>query len=734
MRRSRFVIGLATAILGASLPTKVPARGQRDGVRISVVDVDSGVPILRARLAPASAAPLPLTFTDGRGVATVDVPQAGRTLQVTKAGYAPQTVTVDGTADVLDVKLARGAAIGGRVIDMTGAAVAGRNVRIETAAKTSQPPRLVATNDIGEYRIGSLPEGTYAVSLAPPPGSPPQSAEGVVHTVIVRRGDEVSGIDFTTPRATCSLATTIEPGVTGSGFGTITGRVVNASGAPIPCVEVVALRGPGRVAATMTDTGGRYLLRGVRAGSYPIEFKRPGYVTLQWGQHQAGQPGRPVRLRDRETVSNIDIRLPRGSAVTGTLFDEFGEPADNVTVRALELRGETNRPMAVGVSSAVTDDRGRYRLGGLPPGRFLVSTAASTDPPDPRTGKGYAPAYYPGASEIASARPVEVLEERETQWIDFGREPVRVATITGTAVNSLNAPVTDRVLLVASQRSGAVIAETQGAEVKGADGAFTIPNVPPGDYVLQATSKRTDGGEGKEFGMQYVTVYQDDPPALRVKTAAGLDVSGRLTQDGAPLVDPRAFAITAVPVDWDQTSILSGTQTVTPADDGTITMLGVSGPRRLLVTASPSNWYLKSIRTRGRDVTDEVAGFPVTGFGFIRDLEVVVSNKGAVVEGEVMDGSSPASDASIVLFSSNPEHWFPSSRFVKSVRGNEEGRFRIEGIADGEYFLTAIDPLGGTAGTAWQDPEFLRSLTITARRLRLREGDERNLTLTLTHR
>jgi hypothetical protein len=278
-----------------------------------------------------------------------------------------------------------------------------------------------------------------------------------------------------------------------------------------------------------------------------------------------------------------------------------------------------------------------------------------------------------------------------------------------------------------------VIAETQGGDVKGEDGVFTIPNVPPGDYVVQATSKRTDG-EGKEFGMQYVTVYQEDPPPLRVKTMPGLDVQGRLVEDGRPPIDPRSFAVTAMPVDWDQTSVLAGVQTVTPADDGTISLLGVTGPRRLLLTATPADWYLKSIRARGRDVTDDVTGFPVAGLGFIRDLEVVVSNQGATVTGEVMDGSTPASDFSVVLFSSNQAHWFPSSRMVKSTRGNDAGRFRIEGIADGDYFLAAVDSLNGAAGGAWQDRDFLQSLIAGARRVRLREGDATSLTLTITHR
>jgi len=438
-----------------------------------------------------------------------------------------------------------------------------------------------------------------------------------------------------------------------------------------------------------------------------------------------------VQVRRGEQLKNIDIALPQGGAITGTVLDEFLEPTENVTVRAMELRGDEDRPMAVGAASAETDDRGQYRLSGLVPGRYIVATVAAKEPPDPRTGKGYAPAYYPGVAEIASARVIEVLEEQERQWIDFPREPVRVATISGTALNSRNDPVTDRVLLVASQRSGAVIAETQGADVKGTDGTFTIPNVPPGDYALQATSK---GDGGQEFGMQYVTVYSEDPPMVRVKTAAGIDVRGRLIEEGSPLVDPRSFGLTVLPVDWDQTSVLAGLVTLTPAEDGTLSLDGVTGPRRFVLTAGPSNWYLKSIRIRGRDVTDEITGFPLTGFGFTRDLEVVVSNKGAVIEGDAMDASTPATDFSVVLFSSNPDHWFHNSRFLKSGRATRGGRFRIEGIADGDYFIAAVEGLDGTAGGAWQDRNFLQSLITGARRVRLREGDDRNLTLSLMHR
>jgi hypothetical protein len=733
MRHQRMIIGVATAVLGltmAAAPLSISAQ-RESGVRIHVSDIDSALPIMHARLASVSAAPLPPTITDEHGDVTIDVAAGGRTVRVGKAGYAPESVPLAPGMDVVDVKLARGAAITGRVVDRLGVPVAGQIIRVTAKAEAAGQPRQAATNDLGEYRVGALPQGTYAVALVTPAAAA-ATADAIEHMVTVRRGDDVGGIDFTVTRTACSVRPAPPPAASPRtavfGSSGILGRVLNAGGSPIPCVEVVAYRGTARAASAMTDADGRYALTQLPDGAFQLEFRRDGYVPLQWGQQQRGAPGRPVQVRRGEQLKNIDIALPQGGAISGTLLDEFLEPLENVTVRAMELRGDEDRPMAIATAAAETDDRGRYRLSGLVPGRYLVATVAGTEPPDRRTGKGYAPAYYPGVVEIASARAIDVLEQQEQQWIDFPREPARVVTISGTALNSRNDPVTDRVLLVASQRSGAVIAETQGADVKGTDGAFTIPNVPPGDYVLQATSK---GDGGQEFGMQYVTVYSEDPPSVRIKTTPGATVRGRLIEDGSPLVDPRSFGLTAIPVDWDRTSVLAGLVTLTPAQDGTLALDSATGSRRFVLTSGPADWYLKSVRIQGRDVTDEISGFPLIGFGFARDLEVVVSNKGAVIEGDAMDGSSPATDFAVVLFSSDPDRWFHSSRFLKTVRANRAGRFRIEGIADGDYFIAATDVLDGSAGGAWQNRNFLQSLITGARRVRLREGDDRNLTLSV---
>src|SRR4051794_35370981 len=133
MRHQSMVSGVATAVLGIAIaaagPLSISAQ-RENSVRLRVSDIDSGLPIMHARLASVSAAPLPPTITDEHGDVTIDVPAGGRTVCVGKAGYAPESVPLVPGMDAIDVKLARGAAITGRVVDGLGVAVAGQTIRV----------------------------------------------------------------------------------------------------------------------------------------------------------------------------------------------------------------------------------------------------------------------------------------------------------------------------------------------------------------------------------------------------------------------------------------------------------------------------------------------------------------------------------------------------------------------------------------------------------------------------
>ena len=166
-----------------------------------------------------------------------------------------------------------------------------------------------------------------------------------------------------------------DPSGSGRTLATIQGRVTSAdTGGPIRLALVTVDPRP-RDAETgvMTDDEGRYELQ-VPAGRYTLSVSKPGYVGLDFGQRRTFERGTVLDLSAGTLVRNVNLVLPRGGALSGTLFDPFGEPATNASVRALRYQFSGGRWTLAPInrfSTFTSDDRGRFRLYGLPPGRVL---------------------------------------------------------------------------------------------------------------------------------------------------------------------------------------------------------------------------------------------------------------------------------------------------------------------------------------------------------------------------
>ena len=111
------------------------------------------------------------TFTDLEGRFQIALPASGSfTLRFSKAGFAELSLASARIppAGAIDIRLGRGAAIVGRVVDDSGAPVTDVAVRVRTAAAGAiGVPVNVATqtDDQGEFRVGSLPAGGYEVAV-----------------------------------------------------------------------------------------------------------------------------------------------------------------------------------------------------------------------------------------------------------------------------------------------------------------------------------------------------------------------------------------------------------------------------------------------------------------------------------------------------------------------------------------------------------------------------------------
>jgi hypothetical protein len=103
--------------------------------------------------------------------------------------------------------------------------------------------------------------------------------------------------------------------------------------------------------------------------------------------------------------------------------------------------------------------------------------------------------------------------------------------------------------------------------------------------------------------------------------------------------------------------------------------------------------------------------------------EAVISNAGAGISGHVTDAaSSPVSNYSVVVFSTDRTKWFVTSRFLRLVRPTQDGSFEVTGLPPGEYYVAATDPVeGNDVSGDWLDSETLDQLSFRASRVTLAE-------------
>jgi hypothetical protein len=277
-----------------------------------------------------------------------------------------------------------------------------------------------------------------------------------------------------------------------------------------------------------------------------------------YGQRSPSDRGSPVTLKAGEVAESIDMTLPRNGAIGGRVVDENGDPVENANVRVEQIEPFNGRRRLVGggALSRQTDDRGRYRLFGLQPGRYLISAAVGEISQSGQTAEwpGYARSYFPGTPIPSDAQPIELAQGQQPLTIDISLARGRVARIAGTARTTDGAPLQGQLSLTQSYRSGALatgILKTQA----NADGSFEFSRLTPGEYVLQAATSRSTVSTEGEFAALYVTVDGVDVTDLAVRLSRGSTIEGRLRFEGGdPPEDPDVH-ISPVPVDPDLASL-----------------------------------------------------------------------------------------------------------------------------------------------------------------------------------
>jgi hypothetical protein len=507
-----------------------------------------------------------------------------------------------------------------------------------------------------------------------------------------------------------------QPSPSARGTSVIRGTVVDAdSGQRIRRASVTAfvsgVRAPdGQPFLAMTDDEGRFEITGLPAGDVNLNARHQAFYDPREDGGSAPSQ-KPYPLGDGQTVEGARLALRRTLAIAGRIVDEYGEPAIGIRVQAIRRVDAAGRAVTGGSRGpgawATTDDTGAYRTWGLQPGRYLIAAdpgsrwmGAYWGQTQPR--EGYAPTYYPGTTDSATAGTVVVRAGHDTTGVVFALLPARLAIIRGTLLTPPGVPA--RGLNVSLARIDP-IAGTNGMTGRDvdADGRFEMHGVAPGRYRLTAAERSQRDRVTLMYGETQVDVNGEDLDGVVVALHRAGRITGRVTIDDRPLPAGVQVTVSARAPSSGQ-AFGAFIRPVQAGSDGTFSLEGAHGRLRVGATlrvlrdsagttssSPPDQWQLDSIRLDGRDIADELVEID----GRTLEVEIAFSSQVTQVAGTVTwTRTAPGAERrpAIVVFPDDPDRWTEPSRWVKAALPEEDGRFVIRGLPAGDrYLAVAVD-------------------------------------------
>ena len=681
---------------------------------------------------------------------------------VVKAGYAPGPFTsvrpaLDGLQiDNVVLTVPPGASISGRIVDESGHPVAGIQVTVRTPkSEPGSPPiksagGVATSNDDGRYLVGGLGAGDYQITLGSMSESvelvsigrdlvmvtnPPSDRTGAQsRSVTLAAGEQRDDLDLTVRfpvRLTAPKPLPID------GTATVEGRVTDSTGLAVSH-SVVWLREDrkdGRIMITRSDAAGRFVFQRVPAGSFVVAPAR--YSVNTAGIGEIGSQA-TLQITPGSRTDNVVVTARRGGTISGTLTDEFGDPALASVMAISPQQDRQFAPDNISIVSgpngvtvigrpAQTDARGRYRITGLPPGEYVVNVLSELTPPrteihftDPAgQPRLYTPGslFYPGVTAVSQASRVTVTEGGEAAGIDVSVRPSATAQIALTV--SAGRPIGE---IQVHQIQLDPTFPLHERTTRTTETSMTLETWP-GRYRLMASAEVATNPENvvRLWASADVDTDSSFPATVTLHLEPGANVGGRIFFEGTERnrqgAGGRLVPMTLQPQPAIRTASSAGSSMFEPAT-GLFTIEGIM-PGQYVIQAGSDLWTLKAATIGGRDVLDEP--LELRPGDDIDNVRLTLTDRVTELSGKVTDASGrPVVAEWVLVVPGDKKYWWPSSRRIRAARLSATGQYVVRGLPAGSYTVTtAPDP------KVLMDPSKLPGLAGTGTRLTLAEGERR---------
>ncbi|MGB8478769.1 MAG: carboxypeptidase-like regulatory domain-containing protein [Acidobacteriaceae bacterium] len=269
------------------------------------------------------------------------------------------------------------------------------------------------------------------------------------------------------------------------------------------------------ILSVSADLNGMFTIRDVAPGTYALLADDPGYLSSVSGRfsnvnkmsHQARLAllkAMPTVLVVANTTATVQLEIQKGGAIAGTARYDDGSPAVGLSVQVLKLTKQNTwerfEPSSFGriYQNPGTDDRGFYRVAGLPEGKYIINlgVALQTTTLSNLLGIGgssmeetryHLDVYTGDVFTKDKAKPVVLTDGEDVSGADISIPLGHLHSISGrVAATSDGHGINAGTLTLTDPATDAAVENTKLS----ADGTFVFPFVPDGDYKLSVAGAR----------------------------------------------------------------------------------------------------------------------------------------------------------------------------------------------------------------------------------------------------
>ena len=478
----------------------------------------------------------------------------------------------------------------------------------------------------------------------------------------------------------------VQPPAAAPGNGSVSGDVSNSlTGAPVPRARVQVIIVGNSIAQSFTattDDQGKFTIGGLPPGRIIVNnIERAGFVMTVGAIRPSD-----AQLRADEKKENLKLTLTPTGAISGRVLDSGGSVVQGAIV---SVEGTFGITRAWEINPSMTDEKGRYRISGLPPGRYRVvaNPAAMPFPPEIRTDGTrevhYARTYYPDALKEGESQRVEVGGGAEAMGMDIHLVRTPVVTVSGKVSGVAGATTVVRAQSTAAQA-------VQATARVGRDGSFQIWQLDPGEYMIAAIASQQGGQRRLQSAPVEVEIAGADIEKMALRIVQPFDLVCRLAFDDAkarempappsrpgqpaasqPQPMPRRFSIRPDgPVFGDLGPSVYAAIEVGANDSFTLASLQ---PGRYHLMPLWGGVYIKSVTVDDKATQGEL--LDVSG-GPVGSVTITLGGVTGELSGVVSDANGPAAGVRVA---------------IRADRAGSQLMFSVSG-ADGTYKFAAVPP------------------------------------------